>query len=93
MVIQSIIIGNSEFLLLLHMEFYLCLVYIMQQWNGPSQKNQRVLICTDDMMIDFYAVDADCLIHYDIPANKHKFSMRFSVLQSSSNVIIVSSLN
>jgi len=45
------------------------------------------------MMIDFYAVDADCLIHYDILANKHEFSMRFSVLRSSSNVIIVSTLN
>lgn len=46
------------------------------------------------MLIDFYIVDADCLIHYDIPDNKHKFSMRFSVLQNSSNVVNkVSSLN
>lgn len=75
------------------MWFYLCLVYTLQQWNEPLEKKQRVLICSDNMMIDFYVVDADCLIHYDIPANKHHFSTRFSVLQNSSNIIIVSLLN
>lgn len=65
---------------------YFCLVYTLQRWNDPLEKEQRVLICSDDMLTDFFIVDADCLIHYDIPANKHTFSMRFSVLQSSSNV-------
>jgi len=64
----------------------------LQQWNEPLEKNQRVLICSDDMMIDLYVVDADCLIHYDIPADKHKFSLRFSVLENSNNVFIVSLL-
>ncbi|XP_060864055.1 putative ATP-dependent RNA helicase TDRD12 isoform X2 [Metopolophium dirhodum] len=63
-------------------------VYTLQQWNEPLEKKQRVLICSDNMMIDFYVVDADCLIHYDIPANKQQFSIRFSVLQNSSNVMI-----
>jgi len=65
---------------------YFCLVYLLQRWYDPLEK-KRVLICSDDMLIDFYIVDADCLIHYDIPANKHNFSMRFSVLQNSSNVV------
>lgn len=63
-------------------------VYEMQQWNAPLEKNQRILICSDHTMIDFYVVDADCLIHYDIPSDKHIFSMRFSVLQNSNNVIV-----
>jgi len=74
------------------MWFYLCLVYTLQQWNEPLEK-KRVLICSDNMMIDIYVVDADCLIHYDIPTSKHQFTMRFSVLQNSSNVMIVSPLN
>jgi hypothetical protein len=45
------------------------------------------------MLIDFYIIDADCLIHYDIPADKHKFSLRFSFLQNSNNVLKVSLLN
>jgi len=75
------------------MGFYLCLVYTLQKWNEPLEKKHRVLICSDNMMIDFYVVDADCLIHYDIPSNKQHFSMRFNVLQNSSNVMIVSPLN
>ncbi|XP_015363727.1 PREDICTED: putative ATP-dependent RNA helicase TDRD12 [Diuraphis noxia] len=63
-------------------------VYTLQQWNEPLEKNQRVLICSDNMMIDLYVVDADCLIHYDIPTDKHKFSIRFSVLDNSNNVFI-----
>ncbi|XP_025202131.1 putative ATP-dependent RNA helicase TDRD12 [Melanaphis sacchari] len=61
-------------------------VHTMQQWNEPLTNKQRLLICSDDMLIDFYVIDTDCLIHYDIPPDKHKFSMRFSVLQYSSNV-------
>jgi len=73
---------------------YFCLVHTLQRWNDTLEKKQRVLICCDDMLIDFCIVDADCLIHYDIPANKHKFSLRFSVLQNASNVVNkVSSLN
>ncbi|CAI6372649.1 unnamed protein product [Macrosiphum euphorbiae] len=63
-------------------------VYTLQKWNEPLEKKHRLLICSDNMMIDFYVVDADCLIHYDIPSNKENFSMRFSVLQNSSNVMI-----
>ncbi|XP_060837177.1 putative ATP-dependent RNA helicase TDRD12 isoform X2 [Rhopalosiphum padi] len=62
-------------------------VYTLQEWNKPLEKKQRLLICSDDMLIDFYIVDADCLIHYDIPADKHKFSIRFSFLQNSNNVL------
>lgn len=72
------------------MRFYFGLVYTMQLWNNSLEKNQCILICTDYMMFDFYVDDADCLIHYDIPADKHIFSMRFSVLQSSSKDFIVS---
>lgn len=65
----------------------------MQQWNEPLEKNQRVLICSDNMMIDLYVIDADCLIHYDIPTDKHKFSIRFSVFENSNNVFIVSPID
>lgn len=44
------------------------------------------------MMSDFYIDNADCLIHYDIPVNKTTFSVRFSVLQDSSNLLTVSQL-
>jgi len=85
------VIGYSKSLL--YRWFYLCLVYTLKQWNEPLEKNQRLLICSDNMMIDLYIVDADCLIHYDIPADKHKFSIRFSVLENSNNVFIVSPIN
>lgn len=45
------------------------------------------------MMFDFYIDSADCLIHYDIPANKGTFSLRFSVLQDLNNVYIVSTFH
>lgn len=78
---------SSSIEVLLPCDMRISNVYTLQRWNDPLEKKRRVLICSDDMLIDFYIVDADCLIHYDIPANKHKFSMRFSVLQNSSNVV------
>ncbi|XP_050427955.1 putative ATP-dependent RNA helicase TDRD12 [Adelges cooleyi] len=59
-------------------------VYVSQSWEKPLTKNKFVLICNDDMLFDFYIDSADCLIHYDMPIKKHKFSIRFSVLQVSS---------
>jgi len=44
------------------------------------------------MMFDFYIDNADCLIHYDIPDGKKTFSMRFSVLQDSNKMFVVSCL-
>lgn len=65
-------------------------VYISQKWNKPLTKSKLVLICSDDMMFDFYIDNADCLIHYDIPADKRTFSIRFSVLQDSNDLLTVS---
>lgn len=59
----------------------------------PLAKTQLILICSDDMMFDFYIENADCVIHYDIPDNKQHFSTRFSVLQDSSSKLIVRCLN
>lgn len=66
------------------------LVYMLQEWFKPLDKNQLLMICSDDMMFDFYIDNADCLIHYDIPVNKETFSIRFSVLQDSQNLFMVS---
>lgn len=66
---------------------------MLQKWYSPLDKNQRIMICSDDMMSDFFIDNADCLIHYDIPVDKHTFSMRFSVLQDSNNIHIVNSFN
>lgn len=52
-------------------------------------KSKLILICSDDMMYDFYIDSADCLIHYDIPVDKKTFSIRFSVLQDPNNLLIV----
>lgn len=59
----------------------------------PLAKNKLILICSDDMMFDFYIDNADCVIHYDIPVNKQYFSTRFSVLQDSNNTLTVRFLN
>lgn len=63
---------------------------MLEKWNKPLDKSQLVMICSDDMMFDFYIDNADCLIHYDIPVNKETFSIRFSVLQDSNNILTVS---
>lgn len=51
------------------------------------------MICSDDLMCDCYVDNADCVIHYDIPIDKKTFSIRFSVLQDSNTMLIVSHLN
>lgn len=71
----------------------LFLVFTIQKWNNPLVKNQRLLICSDDMLFDYYIDNADCLIHYDIPEEKQKFSVRFSVLQDSNIIFKASSQN
>lgn len=68
------------------------LVYTLKKWYESLANNRLVLICSDSMMFDFYIDNADCLIHYDIPASKQSFSIRFSVLQDSSNKMNVSFL-
>lgn len=71
---------------------FIHLVYTLKKWNEPLANNRLVLICSDSMMFDFYIDNADCLIHYDIPEAKQSFSRRFSVLQDSSNKLVVSFL-
>lgn len=71
---------------------FVSLVYTLQKWNEPLEKNQLILICSDDMMFDFYVDCADCLIHYDMPVDKQTFSVRFSVLQDPKNLLVVSHL-
>lgn len=66
---------------------------MLQKWNDPLVKNQRLLICSDDTLLDYYIDDADCLIHYDIPPEKHKFIIRFSVLHDSNTIFKVSLSN
>lgn len=75
------------------MGLFLNLVHTVRKWNEPLVKNKRVLVCSDNLMSDFYIDNADTLIHYDIPESKKLFSSRFSVLQDSNNMFIVSLLN
>jgi hypothetical protein len=77
--------------LIVNMNFFI--VYTLQKWDMPLAKNKLILICSDDMMFDFYIDNADCVIHYDIPIDKQKFSTRFSVLQNSNNILTVRFLN
>lgn len=67
-------------------------MYLLQEWYKPLDNRQRVMICSDDVLSDYYIDNADCLIHYDIPIDKQTFSIRFSVLQDSNTMLIVSHL-
>ncbi|XP_025420540.1 putative ATP-dependent RNA helicase TDRD12 isoform X2 [Sipha flava] len=81
--------NESDIEVLLPSQMKSAKVYTLQKWDMPLAKNKLILICSDDMMFDFYIDNADCVIHYDIPIDKQKFSTRFSVLQNSNNILTI----
>lgn len=57
--------------------------------SAPGKYSPRIVICSDDHLLELSIKSADHIIHYDLPDSFEIFSLRYSVFTKSHSILRV----